>query len=95
MFEQVGDGLPLFVGEIRGVGAFVRHPDSSLYARFIRADGDHEWPSLTYRTGTYGTMLADPDGYLYDTDGTAVTIKGRQVTAAELDAAADDCETGL
>ena len=40
-------------------------------------------------------MLADPDGYLYDTDGTAVTIKVRQVTAAELDAAADDCETGL
>ena len=40
-------------------------------------------------------MLADPDGYLYDTDGTAVTIKGRHVTVAELDAAADDCETGL
>lgn len=40
-------------------------------------------------------MLADTNGYLYDTDGTAVTIKGRQVTAAELDAAADDCETGL
>ena len=43
----------------------------------------------------YGTMLADANGYLYDTDGTAVTIKGRHVTTAELDAAADDCETGL
>ena len=40
-------------------------------------------------------MLADPDGYLYDTDGTAVTLKGRQLTTTELDAAADDCETGL
>ena len=43
----------------------------------------------------YGTMLADPDGYLYDTDGTAVTLKGRHLTTTELDAAADDCETGL
>ena len=40
-------------------------------------------------------MLADTNGSLYDTDGTAVTIKGRHVTAAELDAAADDCKTGL
>ena len=43
----------------------------------------------------YGTMLADINGYRYDTDGAAVTIRGRHVTAAELDAAADDCETGL
>ena len=43
----------------------------------------------------YGTMLADAEGYLYDTDGTAVTLNGRHVTTTELDIAADDCESGL
>ena len=43
----------------------------------------------------YRTRLADAEGCLYGTDGTAVTLKGRHVTTTELDIAADDCESGL